>query len=103
MNAERLHAALLLIKREAIDRSLEGELASLQNSLQNYISSQNTDTAAIFRKEHERVRVLLQSAASNIETPIIRALLEEIKATPYLGNGLLQRLDKIFQENNVTP
>ena len=51
----------------------------------------------------EKIETELRAAPRNSFAPIWTQTIPEIRATPYLGESLLERIDSIFNRNQITP
>ncbi|WP_146742299.1 hypothetical protein [Oleiagrimonas sp. MCCC 1A03011] len=78
-------------------------MAQLETTLQQSIQQPNDNTANAFREKLKEVRERLMSAESNSAHPTWLEAFIEINASSRIGKGLLSRIDKTIQENNMTP
>lgn len=104
MNAERIHAIALAVKKDIERQGIVKLLTQLASHLQNVVSQpqqpNHQELVAKFRKDIEKQ---LRSASSNEFSPAWNQALQELNIDQLLGNNLADRIDSAFISNQVTP
>ena len=104
MHAGKLHTLLLSVQDEHLTLGVDEKIKKTILALTN-ISAQPADPSlhAIFKGSLDELRETLQGAPSNSFYPSERAILDEIGATPFIGDGLAKELLSVIESNNMTP
>ena len=103
MNAERLNNVLIEIKREVEQQGIVTLLQSFQSTFSQNINEPNQPNADSYLQAHNELKEALAGCASNNFSPSQRSLVTSIGGGPFVGNGLMQELEKIIVENSSAP
>lgn len=104
MNAEKLNHIAYEIRRDLEEFEIIEKIEALQAALKNLSTSANNQT---YQTKVGEARKALDQALTNSDvnhfSPAWKQLIEEIGASNILGNNLKSRIDRIFQNNTITP
>lgn len=104
MNAEILHKILIEINYEMLEISLVAKLEKLTTNLQNIV---NDPSEPSYQTElAESLKTLLNDLSnvpSDSFSPAYRQIMDEIGISEFLGYQLKNRLESIFEKNQITP
>lgn len=104
MNVERLHAITIAVKAEITALDVIGLLDQLSTALQNMVSQPQQPTyqeqVSSFKKALQKK---LTTANSNDFSPAWKQSIDELGIQKYLGSQLADKIEAIFQENQITP
>ena len=104
MNAERLHVITRAVRGELQQMSLVGRLSELVGHLQNMVNQpQQSGHQQNVTSVRDALYQELNSASSNNFSPAWCQMLEEIGGADLLGLRLRNRLQEIFERNQITP
>jgi len=103
MNAERLHIIALALKNDLEENEVETKLDTLVNSLQSFVSSNNSNTQkALVDARTEFYEAAAQSVVDSFP-PAWHQILEELGGASLFGSTLSKRVQELFGENQMTP
>lgn len=103
MNVGKLYACLNIIREEYDNFEIIEKLKTLQSSLQQSVSQPNEETAKNFRDNYSNLFNALSESWSNFESPTRIKTFDDIEASSKIGQGLMNRIEKIISNNNITP
>lgn len=104
MNAERLHAICLSLKKELDSQNLIPRFQELLNSLQRVVSQpQQPGHQTTFSQQLDQLYAALEKTPSDSFSPVWRQTLEEIGGAELLGKPLSTHVRQVFERNQITP
>ncbi len=103
MNAERLHAIAIELQTELDETELPGKVQELVNALQNAVNQPQANHQQILGGALENLYAVLSDVPSNAFSPGWCQVVDEIGGTQLLGHVLQERIQGIFQRNQITP
>lgn len=104
MNAERLHAIALALKKEIDSQNLIPCYQEMVNSLQRAVSQpQQPAHQNAVSQQLSRVYAALEHAPSDLFSPVWRQTLDEIGGVELVGKPLAAHVRRIFERNQITP
>src|SRR4051812_13575269 len=104
MNAERLHRVSQLVLDELSETGARDAVQRLTSGLRDLAGSP-TDAAAqdVIAEAREQLAVALPNAPSNTWPPSDRQIVDEIGIADVLGQALLDRINGVLGQNQMTP
>lgn len=103
MNAERLHAVILDIKKDMEATGLPGLLQTLATNLQNQLQQpQQANVAAKLGNTLNSLQGKLRESKVNEFTPAWRQTVDDLGVADLLGSALADQLRGIFERNQIT-
>jgi hypothetical protein len=103
MNAERLHAIAVFLKKEISDTKIDGKLQNLINALQNVVNQPAPQHQQALADNIKAVYSALTDAPSDDLSPAWRQLLTEVGGNELFGRPLKTIIENIFSTNQITP
>lgn len=104
MNCERLHKIALEMRRDLDQTTSENTLKQLVSALQNQVNQPQDPSHQQQVSTHRKtLQDALDTAPSNEFSPAWRQTLTELGADRLLGHALRQRVEEIFERNQITP
>lgn len=104
MNTERLHAIAIAVIDDINTSNTEATLQKLVKSLENQVNQPQTPE---FQKQvSQNLQTLydaLAASKSNDYSPARKQALKELGAHDLFGNNLRDRIQEIFERNQITP
>lgn len=103
MNVERLHAIAKAVNAEIGQMDLVGKMTALQSALTNQANApQEPGYQQSVATSRQALADVLADAPSDSYTPTWRQAIEELGFDDLLGAELLERIDEIFNRNQIT-
>lgn len=104
MNAERLHVVAQALRSDLQSTNAEATLQALVQALQNQINQpQQPQFQQQVSKNLTTLLEALSGAPSNEFSPAWRQMVDEMGGADLFGNALKDRLEGIFERNQITP
>ena len=104
MNAERLHRILLELQKEYEVKFVLVKLNDVRNHLQNQVNQPQQPThQQNLVAELKNLKEILENSDTNSFSPGWNQVVDEIGGTNLFGNNLLERIESIFESNQITP
>lgn len=104
MNAERLHAIAIAVIDDINTTNIEQTLKQLVSSLQNQLSQPQSPQFQNQVSQHlQTLYDALANSKSNDYSPAWKQSLKELGVHDLLGNSLRDRIQEIFERNQITP
>lgn len=104
MNAERLHAIAQAIQRDLEDTGAVSTMSELNSAVANAAAMpQEPQYEQQLSAALERLEETLPSAPSNNFPPTWIEILDQFEVRNLLGNGLLEQVQGVLRDNQVTP
>lgn len=104
MNVERLKTILEAIQKDLKSTGVIAEIQNLRNHLQNTINQPQQPThQQNLVKTKSSVSKKLNSSASNNFSPGWLQIIDEIGDSSLFGTELAEKIDSIFEKNQITP
>lgn len=104
MNAEKLNHIAFEIKEDLEIYGIIEKLVALQASLKSLAAQPNNQTYQTkVGESRESLNEALEESGVNHFSPAWKQIIDEIGATNLLGVKLKKRIDRIFQNNTITP
>jgi hypothetical protein len=92
-----------LVRTDFDTHTIIARLQELLTTLQQSVQQPTTESAQRFRSSFDEFRKALEECASNGAPPTVSRMLEDIGASKKVGSGLLRRVQRAIEDNNVTP
>ncbi len=102
MNADRLHALVLMLSSDLEQTNLVELFNELSNSISNEIAQPHPNHQAALGESLNKVRAALTNSAVNEFSPAWHELLSEIGCSDIFGSPLLEQLNELFGRNQIT-
>ena len=104
MNVEKLHAMAVDLLNDYDKTGMPVSLQSLQQTLQNQISSPGEPTFQQALSDNlGKIRDALHQAPSNNFPNEWEDMMEQLKIDGFFGEKMLKTIDNIFYQNQITP
>ena len=104
MNAERLHAIVLSLKKEMAERRIVANTENMTNTLRAVVQSTNATTQQNFATARDNLYTSLTNTDSDKFSPTWRQMLKEIGGEHLFGTALREYIDAMLVEKNqITP
>ncbi len=104
MNAERLHRILLELQKEYEIKHVLAKLNDVRTHLQNQVNQpQQPSHQQNLVAELDNLREMLRNSDTNSFSPGWNQVVDEIGGANLFGNNLLERIENIFESNQITP
>lgn len=103
MNAERLHAIVIALKKEMGERRTFTNMQSMVAALQAVVSQSNSATQQNLANCLSAFYTAVTNTDSDKFSPAWRQILREIGGEPFLGKALKERVTTVLGENQITP
>src|SRR5437763_382106 len=104
MNAERLHAIAAAVLDDLQETNVVGHLEQLVDTFSNYATSpQEASYQVSIRELRSQIANLLTRSKANAFSPVWNQVLESIGARELLAEPLRERIEAIFEQNEITP
>lgn len=104
MNVERLHAIAIAVGEELTSLDVIDLLNQLATAVQNVASqpqhAPHQEQVAALKKSLQKKLI---GASSNNFSPAWKQAIDELGIQEYLGSQLAEKIEAIFQENQITP
>lgn len=102
MNAERLHAIVIVLNQEMKETNSPGKLTALINALQQVINQNNAPNQQTLKQNLESMFKAVTDTPSDSFSPAWRQILTEIGGEALLGRSLKNSIETIFSQNQIT-
>lgn len=104
MNVERMKSIFSELKNEITALNIVGYFQNVINQLQNQVNSpQEPSYQRELSQNRSKLEDVLTKAPSNEFSPVWRKTLEELQFDKYFGLSLLQKVESVFSQNQITP
>lgn len=103
MNAERLHAMVLVLSKEMSKTNTVGKLQEVINALQRVIGSPNPGHQQTLAQNLKAIYEAVTDTPSDQFSPVWRQTLVEIGGENFFGSKLKATIEAIFSQNQITP
>ncbi len=103
MNAERLHAIVLSLKKEMAERRIVANTENMTNTLRAVVQSTNATTQQNFATARDNLYTSLTNTDSDKFSPTWRQMLKEIGGEHLFGTALREYIDATLEKNQITP
>lgn len=103
MNAERLHAIVLVLSKEMSKTNTVGKLQELINALSRVVNNPNPGYQQTLAQNLKEMYAAVTDAPSDQFSPVWRQILAEIGGENFFGSKLKVNIEAIFSQNQITP
>ena len=103
MNAERLHAIVLSLKKEMTERRIAASMKSMTSTLRAVVQSTNASTQQNFANARDTLYAGLTETDSDKFSPTWRQILQEINGEGLFGEVLKKTIETTLERNQITP
>src|ERR1041384_4829928 len=103
MNAERLHAIVILLGEEMVKGNIVGKMQELVSSLQNVVNQPHTSHQQALANSLAAIYSATTDTSSDKFSPAWRQIMKEMDCEDLFGATLKSRIEKIFAQNQITP
>lgn len=103
MNAERLHAIDIALKKELTDRRTVALMENMTTTLRAVVQSTNQATQQNFATARDALFTTLTNTDSDKFSPTWRQILREIGGEDLFGKELKRKLETTLEKNQLTP
>ena len=103
MNVAKLHYVASTVAGEMKDSNLPSLVGNLAAHLEQSITQPNEETANQYRDTLQSLKDAADGCDSNSFTPSEREILSEMSGDRLTGQGLVERVQEVLNEEAVTP
>lgn len=102
MNAERLHALLIVLSNEMNERAYVAKMQGLTTALQRMVAQSNAATQQALVQSRSALYSALTGSRTDAFSPAWRQMLDEIGADGLVGESLKNAVESILVNNQIT-
>lgn len=103
MNVERLHNLLHIINNDFSNLDISSVGNNFVNTFTQNIQHPTPENSQNFNHAQQKLKNALLQCDSNNFMPSQQKILQKIDGNQYIGVGLLEKFEKIMNENTLTP
>jgi hypothetical protein len=103
MNAERLHAIVIVLNEEMNKGNTVTKMQELINALQNVVNQSDASSQQTFAKNLKAMYTSVTDTQSDSFSPAWRQILHEIGGEDLFGKQLKLNIENVFTRNQITP